>query len=880
MKFAMEWLHQLWFRLRMLFRRAALEREMEEEMQAHLAAAAAARIAAGQTDVEARAEAQRAFGGVARMKERCRDEARFPWLEQLVQDARYAVRSMGARPGFAVVVIALVALGIGATTATFTVADFVLLRPLPFAEPDRLVKVWSTTPGYSRMESSPPNFRDWKNAAHSFASLGAYYSISATLLHGAEPRRIIGTAVTGDVFSALGVAPLRGRAIGTDEDRPGSPRVIVLSYALWQTEFGGAAGVIGRQVILDQQPCLVVGVMPPSFCFPTSDSLFWQATRFDASDYSDSNRDNNLLQVIGRLQPGATLAQARAELEVLAAQTRARFPHENKDVGATVITLADEISNRSRLLLWALVGAATCLLLIACANLGSLLIARALSRRREIALRVALGAGRGRIARQLLTETMLLAVGGGALGVALAAAAVPLLAELVPNTLPVAATPSMDGRILATAIVLTIGAGLAFGAAPLLRLGDLAALRESTRVTGGTSERLRSLLIAGEIGAAIVLLVSTGLLAQALVTVQHVDPGFDPHGVYTVRTELPLPDYNPVARRQAFYDRVLADVRALPQVRSAAWISYLPLSSFRGGIWPVTVPGAEVDPAQQTGCLRYATPGYFATLRIPVIRGRDIAPTDAQNSAFVAVVSESFARRYWPDQNPVGRHFNFAFADREVVGVVGDVRFRGLERTAEPQVYLPPTQVADGGLVFFAPRTLAIRTDGPPTALAASVRAIIHRADARLPLTEEKPMTDWVVQDTATRSTQVRVLCLFAASAIVLAAIGIHGLLSFSVAQRFQEIGIRRALGAQAGDILHLVLRRTLVLTAAGAVPGVVLAYCASRALESLLAGVRPTDATAFGGAILVCALMAALGSLGPARRALRVDPALAIRTE
>jgi putative ABC transport system permease protein len=803
------------------------------------------------------------------------------WLEQLQQDLRFAFRSFTARRGFSTVVMTIVALGIGATTAAFTVADFVLLRPLPFPAPERLVKVWSNTPGYYRMESSPPNFRDWKEGARSFSSLGAYYTISATLQHGTEPRRVIGAAVTGEVFTALDVAPLLGRSVGVAEDQPGSPRSIVLSFAFWQAEFAGASDVVGRQVIVDQQPCVIAGVMPRWFRFPTSDTQFWQPTRFNAEDYGDSNRDNNLLQIVGRLRPGVTVAQANAEIAVLAAQTRARFPRENKDVGASVIRLSDEISGRSRVLLWALVGAATCLLLIASANLGSLMLARALSRRRELALRVALGAGRGRIARQLLTETLLLAGIGGALGIGLAALAVPLLSELVPSTLPLAATPSMDGRVLLTAVVLTLGAGLAFGSAPLLRLGDLTALRESTRVAGGGSERLRSALVAAEVGTAIVLIVTTGLLARSLVTVQHVDPGFDPNDVYTVRTELPLPDYNAVVRRQAFYERVLSELRALPQVQSAAWISYLPLSSFRGGIWPVTVAGVPIDPANQTACLRYATPGVFATLRIPLLRGRDIAPSDDQKAPFVAVVSESFARRYWPGQDPIGHRFNFAFVDREVVGVVGDVRFRGLERTSEPQVYLPSAQVPDGAIFFYAPRSLAIRVGrGSPTALAASIRAIIHRADARLPLTEEKAMTDWVVEDTATRRTQVRVLFLFAVSAIVLAAIGIHGLLSFSVAQRFQEIGIRRALGAQSRDILRLVLSRTFALTLVGAIPGMYVAFLASRSLESLLAGVRPTDATTFAGALVLCGAVAVLGSLLPARRALRIDPAVALRAE
>ena len=813
-------------------------------------------------------------------------------LDILRQDLGYSGRMLRRAPGFAVTAILMVALGIGATTAAFSVTDFVLIRPLPFPEPSRLVKIWEKTPGYYGMEMSAPNYRDWKAASRSFESMGMYHFDEITLIGAGEPRRLNGTSVSADLFPTLGVVPIIGRTFTAEDDRPGAPGTIILSYRLWQTEFGGDPGVIGRQLTakadFDDATFTVIGVMSREFHFPKSNSLFWITTRFSEREYQASERANNWLEAVGRLKPGITARQAEADLQVIAARLEREYPRENKDTGALVVPLGQEVSQRSRLLLLALSGAAGCVLLIACANLANLLLARALSRRRELAVRTAIGAGRERLVRQLMTENLLLAGVGGSLGIGLAIASVPLLARLVPATLPIAETPSVDLRVLLVAVGLTALTGIAFGLAPVVRIGrrpDLDGLREGARAGGGQKERLRSALVVGEVIASVVLLVSAGLLIRALLTVQAIDPGFNAEGVLTLRTELPMPEYGPVVARETYYSRVLQDVRALPGVRAAGFISFLPISSFRGGIWPVSVKGdadagQDIRSANNVAVIRFVTPGYFEAMGIPLKRGRDIAEGDARDRQAVAVVSESFVKRYWPNQDPIGRHFTFAYADREVVGVARDVLFRGLERISEPQVYLSSKQVADGAIAFYSPKALAIRMTVPPAHLAGAIRDVIRRADPKVPITEMQMLTEMVELETASRSVQVRVLSAFAIVAFVLAAIGIHGLLSFAVSQRVQEIGVRLALGAQSSDILAMIVWRGVLLAIAGIVPGVLLAYAAGRSMEALLAGVRPADGVTLASAIALSFLMTVLGTLAPTVRALRVDPMTALRAE
>jgi len=484
----------------------------------------------------------------------------------------------------------------------------------------------------------------------------------------------------------------------------------------------------------------------------------------------------------------------------------------------------------------------------------------------------------------LMTESLLLAGLGGALGVALAVVAVPLLARLVPTSLPIAETAEVDLRVLAFAAALTVITGVIFGLAPIVRAGasetDTEGLREGVRAGGGRKERLRSGLVVAEIVASVVLLVSAGLLMRALWTIQARDPGFKADGVLTVGTALPLPKYEKVATREIFYHRVLSDVEALPGVSSAAYVSFAPLT-MRGGIWPVSIQSRMVTRADnEVAFLRYVTPGYFRTLGIPLLRGRDVEESDTRDRPFVAVVSDSFVKRYWPGDGPIGRHFTFAFADRTIVGVVGDARLRGMERPSEPQVYLSYSQVDDNAIIGYLPKDLVVRTSLSMPAIVPAIRQIVHRADPSQPVSNVRWLSDLVDLDTASRSVQLRVLGAFAVIAFVLAGVGIHGLLSFAVSQRAQEIGVRLALGAQRRDIVAMIMRRSAVLVAAGLVPGVALAYAAGRSMEALLAGVKPADTITIASAIVLTVVMATLGTIAPTLRAVHVDPMTALRAE
>ena len=802
------------------------------------------------------------------------------------QDLSYSARMLRRAPGFAITAMLIVALGIGATTAAFSVTDFVLLRPLPFPEAHRLVRLYEKTPAYSHLELSAANYRDWKQGSTVFESIGLHHSAAGNLVGLGEPQRVDGTAVSFDLFPTLRVQPLIGRLFTETDDRDGAPGTMILSYRLWQTQFGGDPSILGRQLLLDAESFTVIGVMPQAFRFPVSEVQYWTPLRFNAQMYVD--RNDNWHYAVGRLRAGVTLEQAQAEMGVLAAQSRQAFPAENKDVGAALTRLEDDgVSEQSRMLLYALSGAAACVLLIACANLANLLLARALERRRELAVRTAMGAGRERMIRQLMTESLLLAVSGGAIGVAIAYAAVPLLNRLVPTALPLASAPTVDLRVLLFAIALTVLTGLVFGLAPLLRVGgeaDLGGLREGARSGGGQKEGVRSTLVVVEIVASVVLLVSAGLLMRALWNVQTTNPGFRQENVLTLQTPLPTPQFNMVATRETFYNRVIADVRALPGVTSAAFVSYLPMGRMKGGIWPVSVDGRPVNRAENKNAfLRYVTPGYFATLGIPIKHGRDTDDGDGQTRQFVAIVSESFVKRFLPNEtaaSALGHHFTFALDERVIVGVAGDVRMRGLEREAEPQVYLPFRQVLDGNIIGYIPRALLVRTSTPPATFAAPIRTIIHQIEPALPVSDVNTLVDVVERDTASRAAQVRVLAAFAAVAFVLAGIGIHGLLSFSVSQRAQEIGVWMALGAQSGDILRMVLRRSVWLALAGVVPGVALAYVAGRSMEALLAGVKPADGPTMLAAVGLSALMTIVGSVMPTLRALRVNPITALRAE
>ncbi len=711
--------------------------------------------------------------------------------------------------------------------------------------------------------------------------MAAYAGYTAAIVGTGEPARVEGAQVEPDLFRVLSARAVFGRTLTEVDTDPAAPRTIVLGEAMWRTMFAADPGVLGQTIPLNDVPHTIVGVMPAEFMFPGRSTRYWVPLRFTPQDRAD--RTNYYLNVLGRLNEGVTIEQARAEMKSIAARLEREHPEVNKDTSATVYHLRDEIGPQSRLLLYVLVGASICLLLIACTNLASLLLTRALSRQRELAVRAALGAGWNRLARQMLTESLVLAVVGGALGVLLAVALLPLLARLVPNSLPVGETPPPDIRMLLWALGLTVGTALGFGAAPAMRIARGAGangLREGVREgSSRRTERIRTGLVVAEVTVSFVLLVSAGLLIRALWQVQSIDPGFRAEGVLTARTWLQSANYRTEEQRSRFYERVISDVEALPGVTRAAYTSFLPFV-FRGGLWPVVLAGGNRDfAATNNASLRFVTPGYFHVVQIPLKRGRHFLDSDSATAPAVAVVSESFARTHWPGQDAIGRQFEMGAVERTIVGIVGDVRFRGLERdNSEPQVYFPSLQVPNGQM-FYAPKDLVIAASAP-AALVPAVRDIIKRVDPQLPITDVRLFTDVVALETAPRTAQVRVLGGFALVALLLAAVGIHGLLAFAVSSRAREIGVRMALGAATRDILATVVGRGLLSATLGVVIGAALAFAVGRTLQALLAGVSPADGTTFAVAIAVCLLMTLAGSLIPALRALRVDPIQTIRAE
>jgi predicted permease len=798
------------------------------------------------------------------------------------QDLRWTVRTLRQSPGFTFTAVSVAALGMGANTAAFTLLDHVLLRPLPFLHPERLVMLYLTEPssGYMHLELSPPNYLDLRAMTHSFETFSAYSGLSINLSGQGDPQRLNGANLGSGIFQILGAQPVLGRAFTPEDERNGTPDSVLLSDHLWRTEFGADPNVLRRTIRLDDQPYTIIGVMPATFAFPSRDAQLWLPLRFPP--FRPTERTNYYLYGVARLREGVSLEQARADLSVAAAQLERAYPKDNVGIGATAFEMRDMVSPQSRMLIFAVFGAAFCVLLIACSNLANLLLARAMTRRREIAVRIAIGAGRERLLRQLLTENLLLAAAGGAAGLLLATFATPWLARLVPDSLPVSSLPTVDLRIFAFAAALTLVSSIAFGVGPALRAcgrTDADALRGRS-TSGGRSDRLRSVLVLTEVAGTVILLITAGLLVKSLWRVQGVNPGFRAEGVLTMRTSLLMPKYSETALRTRFYSSVLSQARALPGVTSAAYISFLPMV-MRAGIWAVKLPGMSDEEAMRAkASLRFVTPDFFKTLNIPLQEGRDVSDADTRTSPFIALVSESFVRRYWPSQDPIGRHLEIASSDRMVVGVVADISVRGLERPSEPQIYLSSQQVPDGVLPWYAPKDLVIRAEGNPVALAPALRRIVHEADAEQSIEDVQPLESIVAGETATRRAQLRVLGAFAAIAFLLAAVGIHGLLSFAVSARTQEVGVRIALGATRSDILGMFLRQGLALGAAGIAFAAPIAYISARGMTSLLFGVQPADSAIYAAAALLALAMTLAGSLRPALRGAGVDPAITIRSE
>jgi putative ABC transport system permease protein len=800
----------------------------------------------------------------------------------LKQDLRYTVRTLSRARGFAFTAILITALGVGANTAAFSVADFVLLRPLPFADPDTLVRACEgprTAAGWGCMnELSPANFRDFKAMSSSFEAMGAFTGGTVNLVGIGEPRRLSIAPVTSDVLPLLGVTPALGRMFDARED---DRRAAVISYGLWQSQFAADPSVLGRTVRLDDVPHTIIGVMPRGFYFPTRDVQLWTALTFQDQAYAD--RTNTYIQGVARLKPGVTFEQARADLEVVAARLSRDYPETNAETGVSFFRMSESMSPRFRLMLMALGGASVCLLLLTCANLANLLLARAAARERELAVRAALGAGRERLMRQLVTESLILTLLGGAAGLAVAAVGVPLFASLVPATLPIDTEPALDLRMIAFAALFTTLTALGFGLFPAIRAGRRAtfdALREGGRAGSGVKQRLRSVLVTVEVTMSVVLLITSGLLIRAVWQIQAIDPGFRPDHVLALNMALPRPKYDKPLQRVQFYDRVLARVRALPGVQSAAFTSGLPMVT-TGLVTSIAIPGRVAPPARRDVVShRWVTPQYFSTMGIPLRRGRDVEDGDRGNRAWVAVVSASFAERYWPGEDPIGRAFLHLGNTRIVVGVVGDIKVRGLERTSEPQMYLPAEQAPDPFPAGFDPKELVIRHSGQASTLLSAVRHIVRAIDAAQPIADVRTMDDVIAGETASRRGQLQVLGVFAIVGILLSAVGIYGLLAYTVSQRSQEIGVRLALGADPARVGRMIVADGMRLALFGIAPGVLAAYAAARGMSALLFGIAPSDPATFATASGVALVTVFAGTVVPAWRAMRVTPMSVLRAE
>ena len=804
-------------------------------------------------------------------------------IGDLAQDLHYGLRMLVKNPSFTIVAVLALALGIGANSAIFSVVNTVLLRPLPYKNPGRLVMLWeeATHLGFPKNTPSPANFIDWRAQNTVFEAMAAMVERSFNLTGVGEPERFDGRRVSANLFDLLGVQPQLGRAFRAEEDKPGS-RVVILSNGLWQHRFGGDPRVIGQAVSLNGESYTVIGVMPGSFQFPTRRDQLWVPLAFDAKEAA--SRGNHFLEVIARMKPGVTLQQAQAEMSTIAARLAQQYPEENLRVGSVVTALQEQVVGDIKPALLVLLGAVGFVLLIACANVANLLLARAAARQKEIALRLALGAGRSRLTRQFLTESVLLAVIGGAVGLLLSIAGLRVLKTFIPDTISQAQAISIDAKVLVFTGLVALVTGIIFGLAPAMQVSHLDindTLKEGGRdAAGGTrGNRIRALLVIGEIAVSFVLLMGAGLLINSFMHLRNLHPGFRANHLLTMKIPLSEVKYPDKERRSPFYAEVLRRVQALPGVQSAAVAGNLPLT-YDGDSMPIGIEGRTDPPPDQRPdvILRVVGPGYFSTMGIPLVRGRDFSEQDKADSARVVIVSEKTARHFWPGENPIGKRLKPGSTNRnipwiEIIGVVKDVRQNDFVSEPKMQMYMPYQQ-----LNSFAPNALVVRTNVEPLSLAGAVRNAIWAVDKDQPVSNLRSMDEIVSEAVARQRFSMLLLGIFAALAMVLAAVGIYGVMSYSIAQRTREIGLRIALGAQKSDVLKMILRQGLRFVAAGLAIGLAASFVLTRVMASLLFGISATDPATFVSISLVLIAVALLASYIPAVRAMKIDPMLALR--
>lgn len=810
------------------------------------------------------------------------DRGRFLWLGDLGRDARLALRSLGRSPAFSTVAVLCLALGIGANAALFSVLNAVLLRPLPFPEPDRLVQIFEKMGEKGQGSVSVPNFRDWQEQSTGFEQLAAYQAGSLNLQGSDEPERILAVSATPNLFSLLQARPLLGRAFAAATDVPGRDQVAVIGEDLWRTRFGADPSLVGRVVRLDGRPHTVIGIMPRAFDFPPGGNATDIWVLLHPGEDMINSRGTHFLAVVGRLKDGVSLEQATAQLVAVAARLEKEYPNEQTGRSVLVQPLRDSLVGKVRPALLILFGAVALVLLIACANMANLLLARAAVRRREVAVRLALGATRARLVRQFLVESLVLALAGAALGLLLARWSLAALSPLAASALPIFREFPLDGRVFTFLLGIALFSGLAFGIVPALQAsrGDV---RESLtegggKTTGSRRQQLfRSTLVVFEIAVSLVLLVGAGLLLRGFLVLSGTPPGLVPDHVLTAH--IPVPEAQLEGSTERVFRPLLQEVRNIPGVRSAAVVSMLPIQNAwtNGDFW---IDGRPEPPPGQWPMaeLRMASPGFFQTLGIPLLRGRDFAEREGEKGADVVIVNDTLARRHFPGEEAVGRRLSFSGKLFTIVGVVGDVRQAGLDLDPLAEIYFPYALPDFVGL--FGDPVLVLRTAVPPGSVTEEVRAAVRRVDPALPLYEVLTMDEVISESLAGRRLNLWLLGLFAGMALVLAATGLYGVISYLVAQRTREIGVRMALGAQTWDVIGLVMRQAAGLTGTGIAVGLAGALAFTSLLESLLYGVSTRDPLTYAALAALLALVALLATWLPAWRASRVDPILAIRTE
>jgi predicted permease len=878
--------------------RPPLADEVASELEFHLEMRTRELIAGGMDPERAVREARRRMGNLGTMRatltklgrERNRTMNRREWTAEFRQDVRHGVRSLRTNPGFAATALGTLALGIGATTAIFSAVYSVMLRPLPFDQPERVMTVaerHADAPTRAA-DISVGNYVDLKREQTRFASLAAVFSVSVNLADQSSPERVQGAKVTWDYFSVFAIPPLAGRVFSPDDDRAGGPAVVILSHRLWARRFGADRGVVGKTIGLNGEPYVVIGVMPNTFDFTQTSEELWLPAAFTAAELAQ--HDNHFMSLVGRLRPGATQGEAAADADRILLRLAKLYPDTNYDlVGAYVARMLDDFVGSAGERLLILLGAVAFVLLIGCVNVANLLLARGAARQRELAVRAALGAGRGRIVRQLFTESLVLALGAGGLGVAVAFGALRLLVAAAPTSVPRLDQAAIDGPALGFALGISVLSAALFGLVPALRAaapGLQSALRDGGRgASGPARDWLRRGLIAGEVAIALVLLVGAGLLIRTAINLNRTDPGFDPRGVLSVRLTLPAAQYGAPDLVASTFTRVVREVSSEPGIRAVGVSSQVPAGP--GGNSNGLIPeGRPVEAASAIETrLRLVTPGYLGTLRIPLRRGRDFTPDDRADRPRVMIVNETFARLAWPGvANPVGKRVGCCEKERpwkEVVGVVADVRWRGPSREASPEFYLPVDQApAEAWTWLQRSMTLVARGAGRPDALLASIRAAVRRIDPSLPLYGSSTMDERLAGSVAEARFNTSLLGLLGAIGLLLSAVGIYGVIAYFVARRTRELGIRMALGASAGRIGALVVRQGLGPVGLGLCAGLFLALGLARLLTSQLNGVTATDPLTFGTVAGILLVVAILASLVPAVRATRVDSATAMREE